>query len=124
MEIEYKVSPPVASQQLNALFSDAWPAARQDGDFGSVLRRSLGYVCAYQDGELAGFVNVAWDGCEFVHLYADPDDANHLFLLEHWESRAKYEKYREWAMAQPASNDMMSMVERDPTWTYLDDTGV
>jgi quinol monooxygenase YgiN len=63
------------------------------------------------------------DGCEFVHLYADPDDANRLFLLERWESRAKYEKYREWAMAQPGSSEAMSLLEREPTWTYLDDTG-
>jgi quinol monooxygenase YgiN len=63
------------------------------------------------------------DGCEFVHLYADPNDANHLILLERWESRAKYEKYREWAMAQSASSDAMSLLERDPVWAYLDDTG-
>ena len=63
------------------------------------------------------------DGNEFVHLYADPDDANRLFLLERWESRAKYEKYREWAMAQPGSTEAMSLLERDPSWTYLDDTG-
>ena len=68
-------------------------------------------------------VTRTFDGCEFVRLYVDPDDPNHLFLLERWESRAKYEKYREWAMAQPGSDDMMSMVESEPTWTYLDDTG-
>lgn len=63
------------------------------------------------------------DGCEFVHLFADPDDANHLILLERWESRTKYEKYREWAMAQPGSGEAMPLLERDPVWTYLDDTG-
>ena len=68
-------------------------------------------------------VTRSFDGCEYVHLYADPDDASHMVLLERWESRDKYEKYREWAMAQPTSNEMMSMVERDPTWMYLDDTG-
>ena len=64
------------------------------------------------------------DGCEFVHLYADPDDENHMVILGRWESRAKYDKYREWAMAQKGSTDLMSMVESEPTWTYLDDTGV
>jgi GNAT superfamily N-acetyltransferase len=62
VEIEYRISPPVTNQQLNALFGDAWPGYRQDKDFGPVLRRSLGYVCAYRGGELVGFVNVAWDG--------------------------------------------------------------
>jgi GNAT superfamily N-acetyltransferase len=62
MEIEYKFSPLVTNQQLNALFADARPGAWQDADFDPVLQRSLGYVCAYREGELVGFVNVAWDG--------------------------------------------------------------
>ena len=61
-DVRYKLSPQVANEDLNALFADAWPGPRQDEDFGPVLRRSLGYVCAYQEGELVGFVNVAWDG--------------------------------------------------------------
>jgi quinol monooxygenase YgiN len=68
-------------------------------------------------------VTRSYDGCEFVNLYADPDDANHLVLMERWESRAKYEKYREWAMAQQGSSEAMAFLERDPTWMYLDDTG-
>jgi len=64
-----------------------------------------------------------FDGCEFVRLYADPGDASRLFLLERWESRPKYEKYREWAMAQPGSSEAMSLLERDAICTYLDDTG-
>lgn len=64
-----------------------------------------------------------FDGCEFVHLYADPDDANHLILLEHWESRAKYEEYREWTTTQPGSSEVMSLLEREPAWTFLEDTG-
>ena len=63
------------------------------------------------------------DGCEHVHLYADPDDPNHLVLLERWESRDKYEKYREWAMAQSGTSEIMADLESDPTWMYLDDTG-
>ena len=61
-ETEYRISPSVTNQELNELFADAWPGARQNEDFGPVLRRSLGYVCAYQGGDLVGFVNVAWDG--------------------------------------------------------------
>jgi quinol monooxygenase YgiN len=63
------------------------------------------------------------DGCEYVNLYADPGDADHLFLLQRWESQAKYEAYREWAMAQSSSSDALAFLERDPVWTFLDDTG-
>jgi len=61
-DVQYKLSPQVDNGDLNALFADAWPGQREDRDFGPVLTRSLGYVCAFQEGELVGFVNVAWDG--------------------------------------------------------------
>jgi quinol monooxygenase YgiN len=63
------------------------------------------------------------DGCEFVHLYADPDDSNHMVILGRWESRDKYEKYREWAMALPGTTEALAYLDGDPAWTYLDDTG-
>lgn len=60
--IEYRICPRVSGEDLNALFAEAWPDRGQETDFGSVLSRGLGYVCAYHAGELAGFVNVATDG--------------------------------------------------------------
>jgi quinol monooxygenase YgiN len=68
-------------------------------------------------------VTRGYDGCEYVHLYKDPDNPNHLFLLERWESREKYDKYREWAMAQPGTEELLPLLERDMKSTYLDDTG-
>jgi len=59
--MHYQISPPVTGDALNALFTDAWPD-HQPKDFDRILRHSLGYVCAYEDEELIGFVNVAWDG--------------------------------------------------------------
>jgi len=59
--ISYRVSPAVANDALNALFASAWPE-HVWSDFAPVLRRSLAYVCAYQQGQLIGFVNLAWDG--------------------------------------------------------------
>jgi GNAT superfamily N-acetyltransferase len=60
--IEYKLSPEVSNQDLNALFAEAWPDRHKETDFGPVLSHSLGYVCAYRADELIGFINVAWDG--------------------------------------------------------------
>lgn len=60
--IEYRLNPPVTNGALNALFAEAWPGPWPNWDFGPVLQRSLGYICAYQGGDLVGFVNVAWDG--------------------------------------------------------------
>ena len=67
--VNYRVSPEVGNEALNALFSVAWPHY-SPRDFGPILARSLCYLCAYREGELVGFVNLAWDG------------GRHAFLLD------------------------------------------
>lgn len=57
----YETSPPVSDEALNALFASAWPGHRPRS-FAAVLGRSLAFICAYQDEQLVGFVNIAWDG--------------------------------------------------------------
>jgi quinol monooxygenase YgiN len=64
-----------------------------------------------------------WDGCEDIYLYADSEDPNHLYLVERWESREKYDKYREWAMSQPNQEELASQIEGEMKTIYLDDTG-
>jgi GNAT superfamily N-acetyltransferase len=62
VRVEYKLNPVVTNEELDNLFSNAWPDKRPTGDYTSILSRSLGYVCAYLRDELVGFANVAWDG--------------------------------------------------------------
>ena len=51
------------NQELNALHADAFAHAILETDWtGLVKTHSLGWVTARDDGELIGFVNVAWDG--------------------------------------------------------------
>ena len=61
LQISYRIGPSVSNEELNALFADAW-GGPSERDFAPALGRSLVYICAYSDGELVGFVNVAWDG--------------------------------------------------------------
>ncbi|HEX7447715.1 MAG TPA: GNAT family N-acetyltransferase [Pirellulales bacterium] len=59
--IEYRIDTKVSDEELNRLFR----ASRQNHvqrEFASILEHSLGYVCAYKENRLVGFVNVAWDG--------------------------------------------------------------
>lgn len=51
----------MTSGVLNGLFEAAWQQ-HQEIDFKKILNRSLCYICAFVEGELLGFVNVAWDG--------------------------------------------------------------
>ena len=60
-ELQYLVNSPVTSRQLNELFASSWEG-HQWRDFEPVLRRNLGYICAWRADELVGFVNLAWDG--------------------------------------------------------------
>jgi ribosomal protein S18 acetylase RimI-like enzyme len=48
---------------LNRLHAEGFSHRVLDDDWQTQLtRHSLGWVCATRDGNLAGFVNVAWDG--------------------------------------------------------------
>jgi ribosomal protein S18 acetylase RimI-like enzyme len=58
---EYRERCRVSDEALNALFASAWPG-HVDRSFATVLDRSLGWVCAFEDDALVGFANVATDG--------------------------------------------------------------
>jgi len=48
---------------VNALHAEGFGHAYLEDDWrAQVHRHSLGWVCAWEDGALVGFVNVAWDG--------------------------------------------------------------
>jgi GNAT superfamily N-acetyltransferase len=81
--IEYRLSPPLANETLNALFSVGWPTwqnAQDTSDWQPVLKQSLVYVCAFDAERLIGFVNVAWDGRDHAFILdtrVDPDFRMH-----------------------------------------------
>jgi GNAT superfamily N-acetyltransferase len=60
---------PITNEALTELRAAAWTGVGGQ-DWGSILRRSLGWVCATADTRLIGFVNLAWDG------------GSHAFLLD------------------------------------------
>jgi GNAT superfamily N-acetyltransferase len=54
---------------VNALHAEAFGhEILADDWWAQVNRHSLGWVCAWQDGDLAGFVNVAWNGADHAFL--------------------------------------------------------
>ena len=79
MTIEYRISPPLANETLNALFSVGWPSwqkAPDTSDWQPVLKRSLVYIAAFDAERLIGFVNVAGDGRDHAFILdtrVDPD---------------------------------------------------
>ncbi|MFD9735259.1 GNAT family N-acetyltransferase [Umezawaea sp. NPDC059074] len=66
--IDYTWRGRFANTALNALHAEGFNHRILTDDWWSqVNRHSLGWVCAERDGELVGFVNVAWDGA--VHAF-------------------------------------------------------
>jgi ribosomal protein S18 acetylase RimI-like enzyme len=59
--VAYRVDPPVSTGEIDGLFAAAW-CGHEPRDWNPVLKRSLVYLCAYQERRLVGFVNIAWDG--------------------------------------------------------------
>ena len=54
--------------EVNALHAESFGhRVLADDWWGQVQRHSLGWVCARDNGELVGFVNLAWDGA--VHAF-------------------------------------------------------
>lgn len=54
-------SPTLTNNQLNELFAAAWPD-HTNRDFQPILSRSLAYIASFEQSQLIGFVNIAWDG--------------------------------------------------------------
>jgi GNAT superfamily N-acetyltransferase len=77
MTITYEWRGEFGNAAVNALHAESFEHQVLEVDWlAQVRRHSLGWVCAHRDGELAGFVNVAWDG-----------DA-HAFILDTMVARA------------------------------------
>ncbi len=70
MDVVYRVDPSLTNTELSRLYSVAWPHHDPSYDFTPELNHALTVLGAYVDGDLIGFVRVAWDG------------GIHAFLLE------------------------------------------
>ncbi len=74
--IEYRRNHAIDNDEYNALRLRAW--GRDDRfDWSPVLAHSLGWITAYADGRLIGFVNVAWDGGAHMFLLDTSVDPEH-----------------------------------------------
>ena len=74
--VEFKVRPQLSDDDLNELFGRAWPM-HETRSFQPVLRRSLGYIAAFDGQHLVGFVNVAGDGGLHAFLLDPTVDPSH-----------------------------------------------
>jgi GNAT superfamily N-acetyltransferase len=62
VDVTYEWRGPIDNDTLNVLHAEGFEHRVLDDDWAAQLEHSLGWVTAHADGELVGFVNVAWDG--------------------------------------------------------------
>lgn len=61
MDLSLTVSPDLADEDIDDLFSSSWPE-HEPTSFAPILARSLVWIAAHQGDRLVGFVNVVGDG--------------------------------------------------------------
>ena len=62
-DVVYRWRSSFQNEEVNRLHAEAFDHPLLEIDWRAQRdRHSLGWVCAREDGQLAGFVNVAWDG--------------------------------------------------------------
>jgi ribosomal protein S18 acetylase RimI-like enzyme len=63
VRVRYEWRAPFANEDVNTLHAEGFGHPVLDIDWQEqVERHSLGWVCAFDDHRMVGFVNVAWDG--------------------------------------------------------------
>ena len=84
--IKYELNPVVSNEDLSELYALGWERDRVEVyDFLPTHERSLGFFCAYSEGKLVGYVNLAWDGGVHAFLL---DTTVHPELRRHGIGRA------------------------------------
>jgi GNAT superfamily N-acetyltransferase len=102
--VRYQRNPMLDNRQLNELSAASWDAPGES-DFGPVLKRSLGYIGAFDGDLLIAFVNIAWDGRE------------HAFLLD---TMVRPEFQRQGVGTELVTQAISLCREAGITWVHVD----
>ncbi|HCU88467.1 MAG TPA: antibiotic biosynthesis monooxygenase [Gammaproteobacteria bacterium] len=80
-------------------------------DFRSWMRRTLPETRAY-------------DGCNNLYIVQNQDDPLALVVIEQWDTRLKYEKYLAWRTETGVVDELVAMLDGEPTFRFFDYFGV
>lgn len=66
----------------------------------------------------------AYDGCIAITVTQDQDKPTNITIVEQWESRLHFEKYRDWRLESGVLSDVEDMFDGEPSWRFFDYFGV
>lgn len=61
----------------------------------------------------------AYDGCQGVTMYVEPEGQTFVFV-EHWDSTAQYERYLAWRTETGVLDQLVSMLDGEPSIRYFE----
>ncbi len=62
----------------------------------------------------------AYDGCQGIDVYSNTEDTSSWVLVEHWDSRAHYEKYHAWRTETGVIAKIGEMFAGPPNTRYFE----
>ena len=54
----------------------------------------------------------AYNGFQSIEFHEDEDDPNHFMMIERWDSRSCYEKYRAWRIETGSANELADLLSQ------------
>ena len=61
----------------------------------------------------------AYDGCQYITCFLNEDGKTFVFV-EHWDSKAHYEKYLAWRAETGLLAELVSLFETEPSIRYFE----
>ena len=62
----------------------------------------------------------AYDGCQGIDVYFNTEDTSSMLGVEHWNSRAHYEKYIAWRTETGVMDKIGTMLAGPPSIRYFE----
>ncbi len=62
----------------------------------------------------------AYDGCQGIDVYFNTEDTSSMLGVEHWNSRAHYEKYIAWRTETGVMDKIGTMLTGPPSIRYFE----
>ena len=66
----------------------------------------------------------AYDGCEGITVHRNMDEASKVVLIEHWDTRAQYDKYLKWREETGVLGKIGALLDGPPSIQCYSNVGV